>query len=180
MGYWDADWGMVSTHSRPKAAGCALSFIPPRVLVSTHSRPKAAGRHRDSYLMPKPCFNTQPPEGGWEGIKIRAGCFAGFNTQPPEGGWDSSNRSASANGGFNTQPPEGGWLYELEEGDKTLAVSTHSRPKAAGSLSVRHTTRTVVSTHSRPKAAGTVLCGLGSLNERFQHTAARRRLGRII
>ena len=37
---------------------------------------------------------------------------------------------------FNTQPPEGGWILrgvvELETG-----VSTHSRPKAAGSVNAR-------------------------------------------
>ena len=33
------------------------------------------------------CFNTQPPEGGWERLTKRQGKGAGFNTQPPEGGW---------------------------------------------------------------------------------------------
>ena len=34
------------------------------------------------------CFNTQPPEGGWEIIlqSIKT-CYC-FNTQPPEGGWE--------------------------------------------------------------------------------------------
>ncbi|WP_210400195.1 hypothetical protein, partial [Neisseria sp. HMSC056A04] len=31
----------------------------------------------------------------------------------------------------NTQPPEGGW-QEVREARRRLAVSTHSRPKAAG------------------------------------------------
>ena len=35
---------LVSTHSRPKAAGCYPSQFPYHQLVSTHSRPKAAGR----------------------------------------------------------------------------------------------------------------------------------------
>ena len=34
---------MVSTHSRPKAAGIVLLPSPPYITVSTHSRPKAAG-----------------------------------------------------------------------------------------------------------------------------------------
>ena len=34
----------------------------------------------------------------------------------------------------------------------------------------------VVSTHSRPKAAGNERIGFYSWRERFQHTAARRRL----
>ena len=57
---------IVSTHSRPKAAGQGFHKLQVVRLVSTHSRPKAAGR---------PCSNTQDSK-------------AGFNTQPPEGGWD--------------------------------------------------------------------------------------------
>ena len=37
-------WMLVSTHSRPKAAGpYRLAHCPVGKLVSTHSRPKAAG-----------------------------------------------------------------------------------------------------------------------------------------
>ena len=53
---------------------------------------------------------------------------------------------------FNTQPPEGGW------GASSIAPKT-SR----------------VSTHSRPKAAGSVMSYWVSQMS-FQHTAARRRL----
>ena len=55
-------------------------------------------------------------------------------------------------------------------------VSTHSRPKAAGSFGGRYWLPTTVSTHSRPKAAGW-LVKLYILKGLFQHTAARRRLG---
>ena len=80
---------------------------------------------------------------------------------------------------------------------KITAVSTHSRPKAAGSL-IRHVLLVyTVSTHSRPKAAGRVQSGTRKRREvsthsrpkaageseiknykamLFQHTAARRRL----
>ena len=34
-------------------------------LVSTHSRPKAAGETKSSSWYSMTCFNTQPPEGGW-------------------------------------------------------------------------------------------------------------------
>ena len=80
------------------------------------------------------------------------------------------------------------------------AVSTHSRPKAAGTLLQNGQDFQVVSTHSRPKAAGVCVpsrtadhscfntqppeggwsyprrCNAWSLG--FQHTAARRRLGK--
>ena len=35
----------------------------------------------------KLCFNTQPPEGGWEVDTGKVVSWQGFNTQPPEGGW---------------------------------------------------------------------------------------------
>ena len=38
--------------------------------------------------------------------------------------------------GFNTQPPEGGWLGVDKEKLKKALVSTHSRPKAAGPMSL--------------------------------------------
>ena len=39
----DVDKYIVSTHSRPKAAGYKMIFGTKETLVSTHSRPKAAG-----------------------------------------------------------------------------------------------------------------------------------------
>ena len=56
----------VSTHSRPKAAGIFNKKISMKSIVSTHSRPKAAGRVCFSYGRLTHCFNTQPPEGGWD------------------------------------------------------------------------------------------------------------------
>ena len=80
------DGVVVSTHSRPKAAGAKIQQLEVAVKVSTHSRPKAAGstfswfrcstsfqhtaaRRRLAWRSECPgrcgCFNTQPPEGGW-------------------------------------------------------------------------------------------------------------------
>ena len=55
----------VSTHSRPKAAGCDWYKDNPKTYVSTHSRPKAAGGRIYEKANPGQSFNTQPPEGGW-------------------------------------------------------------------------------------------------------------------
>ena len=54
-------------------------------------------------------------------------------------------------------------------------VSTHSRPKAAGKSPFTPFRKYRVSTHSRPKAAGWAT-GFLQLPTLFQHTAARRRL----
>ena len=56
-----------------------------------------------------------------------------------------------------------------------LAVSTHSRPKAAGEASRAGGIGHWVSTHSRPKAAGKDAQEM-IIHREFQHTAARRRL----
>ena len=48
-----------------------------------------------------------------------------------------------------------------------LNVSTHSRPKAAGIFSARFIFRSVVSTHSRPKAAGFLLLLVNKVTDSF-------------
>ena len=42
-----------------------LVFAHGLFLVSTHSRPKAAGHKFQLCMSPMTRFNTQPPEGGW-------------------------------------------------------------------------------------------------------------------
>ena len=53
-----------------------------------------------------------------------------FNTQPPEGGWQAYLSCAYLHTCFNTQPPEGGWST-IAASDVDGTVSTHSRLKAA-------------------------------------------------
>ena len=56
-------------------------------VVSTRSRPKAAGQAIKKHLTVKYSFNTQPPEGGWFLFGFQGQADFCFNTQPPEGGW---------------------------------------------------------------------------------------------
>ena len=56
-----------------------------------------------------------------------------FNTQPPEGGWDRRRKYRLMKISFNTQPPEGGW-ETLQRNMAATEVSTHSRLKAAGTV----------------------------------------------
>ena len=60
---------MVSTHSRPKAAGGVVNWGSFEIAVSTHSRPKAAGEIALPRVFADVGFNTQPPEGGWAARK---------------------------------------------------------------------------------------------------------------
>ena len=101
--------------------------------VSTHSRLKAAGCRKFCFSAIQPCFNTQPPEGGWPNVLGNVGSFF----KPC----------------FNTQPPEGGWAYAWYWG-AAGSVSTHSRLKAAGAIHAAGRAPLDVSTHSRLKAAG--------------------------
>ena len=122
-------------------------------VVSTHSRPKAAGQCAAKVEIASACFNTQPPEGGWVRIWIGLSARLGFNTQPPEGGWIvllvlvfgirvSTHSRPKAAGDF------------VQNRQVQQIVSTHSRPKAAGKHTCLVHICIHVSTHSRPKAAG--------------------------
>ena len=145
----------VSTHSRPKAAG---HFEISHSMLSMFQHTAARRRlGQDSSVCPASlCFNTQPPEGGWQAGRQLCLPLHGFNTQPPEGGWECERLQQQSRRGFNTQPPEGGWLLRVDELCFLAKVSTHSRPKAAGLVSFSSNGYSDVSTHSRPKAAGTI------------------------
>ena len=128
-------------------------------------------------------FNTQPPEGGWLGIRlplislvytfqhtaarrrlvhifIILRDITGFNTQPPEGGWvpylslgivltsfqHTAARRRLAQAGITDNSL---WMFQHTAARRRLErpnhaqgrysqVSTHSRPKAAGSEKCRH------------------------------------------
>ena len=78
--------------------------------VSTHSRPKAAGYISSRERRYKRRFNTQPPEGGW---LIWLGGLAGvFKFQHTAARRRLALRRVFRFqiSSFNTQPPEGGWL----------------------------------------------------------------------
>ena len=144
------------------------------------------------------CFNTQPPEGGWRPevtggtgsivsthsrpkaagrYRRRRSCrLPRFNTQPPEGGWAAKLRQANQFQCFNTQPPEGGWLTIFFIHYICNQVSTHSRPKAAGTpTKARKSAKSFQHTAARRRLDTRQNAFIISVG--FQHTAARRRLG---
>ena len=144
----------VSTHSRPKAAGNSTVQGDYLILVSTHSRPKAAGRFAGFCLCAKQFQHTA--------ARRRLGLLSGFSASVGTFQHTAARRrlgrrllTNSPKTCFNTQPPEGGWVYWTRRAICVI-VSTHSRPKAAGSFNAA-----------------------SSAPIKFQHTAARRRLGNI-
>ena len=167
---------LVSTHSRPKAAGkFRLQFLrvggfqhtaARRRLGLSHSIGRhirlfqhTAARRRLVRRLPNrrrfaPFQHTAARRRLGIGCSPKSSRFC-FNTQPPEGGWPLRQKKTSAICGFNTQPPEGGWFicylicYFSILFQHTAARRRLGRP------------------HIRSHAG-----------RRFQHTAARRRLGR--
>ena len=165
----------VSTHSRPKAAGTMDGYAACEGDVSTHSRPKAAGRYLENQRQKRNGFNTQPPEGGWTTTRQSLLASNKFQHTAARRRLDQQLPADRRDYGFNTQPPEGGWRQQLLL-ENSPAVSTHSRPKAAGLADNAATVIVGVSTHSRPKAAGPTASASAPTLSLFQHTAARRRL----
>ena len=129
-------------------------FPNPERWVSTHSRPKAAGfpylsNNHHNYVS----THSRPKAAGTPCRRKRGRCYVSTHSRPKAAGRQPHI------------PPAFG------------IVSTHSRPKAAGSLDEPADEAVKVSTHSRPKAAGLDRNRQRRLRGRFQHTAARRRLG---
>ena len=100
-----------------------------------------------------------------------------FNTQPPEGGWQCLRQFMIRNVCFNTQPPEGGWVIR-RVGPSATSVSTHSRPKAAGSSTGQYAKRRAAFQHTAARRRLGFDLATNYSPELFQHTAARRRLAR--
>ena len=142
---------MVSTHSRPKAAGAFETLTTAGSEVSTHSRPKAAGETVKAALISGRFQHTAARRR----LAARAGC--------------SGRRWVST----HSRPKAAVLNYYHDNGG--FYVSTHSRPKAADTWLQREDNSLSVSTHSRPKAAGFHINGIIQMIL-FQHTAARRRL----
>ena len=100
--------------------------------VSTHSRPKAAGPDPLVHKSPSNGFNTQPPEGGWPRVVEHAAHFFGFQ-----------HTAARRRLAYTLPLPLMTVLFQHTAARRRLvdalaiynvlkAVSTHSRPKAAG------------------------------------------------
>ena len=145
----------VSTHSRPKAAGLFILYCYFLFIVSTHSRPKAAGIGRGNADRLPRRFNTQPPEGGWPSWVVVVRTQKVFQ-----------HTAARRRLGLNLKPI---WFSEI--------VSTHSRPKAAGSKPRRKPTGKRCFNTQPPEGGWIEQAKQSREKEKFQHTAARRRLG---
>ena len=147
----------VSTHSRPKAAGCRFHQVKLFAVVSTHSRPKAAG----FFIQKRIWFVLFQHTAARRRLATATPCLYTDTTC------------------FNTQPPEGGWVSEANRPRTSSAVSTHSRPKAAGVVRLLPLTSANAFQHTAARRRLVLPSFQAKRRKQFQHTAARRRLGPV-
>ena len=118
-------------------------------------------------------FNTQPPEGGWatNAASDIDGASVSTHSRPKAAG-STTVYVEFPFARFNTQPPEGGWACSKEP-PKTVSVFQHTAARRRlGMLERTAKDRIRVSTHSRPKAAGSIGIAPKNPPTAFQHTAA--------
>ena len=144
----------VSTHSRPKAAGNPCRNVKKHSKVSTHSRPKAAGEWQDSANLSRLLFQHT-----------------------------AARRRLAKRGNLGKM-----WfMFQHTAARRRLGqlvvllcragyVSTHSRPKAAGTNLARWKPSNYGFNTQPPEGGWHPLNGVSGQVFRFQHTAARRRL----
>ena len=125
-----------------------------RIVVSTHSRPKAAGIAKCNGNPLEKGFNTQPPEGGWRQETLMWVISRRFQHTAARRRLVSSPLPLLLDESVSThsRPKAAGAGVRLVQAYQR--VSTHSRPKAAGLMQLFSKHKNAVSTHSRPKAAG--------------------------
>ena len=166
----------VSTHSRPKAAGFAdLTSLGVDIAVSTHSRPKAAGPTRFCRVSTVNGFQHTAARRRLEESALSFDLEAEFQHTAARRRLEIMDDFNTSSFSFNTQPPEGGWIFRQRFRDG-FAVSTHSRPKAAGYVKCSLTFWLVTFQHTAARRRLDPCADFLKFLLMFQHTAARRRL----
>ena len=123
---------VVSTHSRPKAAGAFIYIIRRAVKVSTHSRPKAAGFLSCSFALSYSFQHTAARrrlEDGGIGV-MGLGCVS-THSRPKAAGF-ADPMYVFMDDAFQHTAARRRLACRLPSSRSSQSVSTHSRPKAAG------------------------------------------------
>ena len=151
----------MSFNTQPPEGGWAVFWGSdvPSTSVSTHSRPKAAGRfYERCWLMGSPAaFQHTAARRRLVGFGSYFCLYGLVSTHSrPKAAGIRTCRKGLYTACFNTQPPEGGWL-----------------------LRVRTLFRRMLCFNTQPPEGGwEIRSAYYTYPQWFQHTAARRRLGR--
>ncbi|WP_410000205.1 hypothetical protein [Neisseria sicca] len=100
---------------------------------------------------------------------------SGFNTQPPEGGWNAILIKTASRNTFQHTAARRRLVPSARNWIRHCVFQHTAARRRLGSGGSDLGEQQPVSTHSRPKAAGTIST-LRFASIGFQHTAARRRL----
>ena len=147
--------------------------------VSTHSRPKAAGCTRAASIGRIFRFNTQPPEGGWDCNNFDSLSGGSFNTQPPEGGWPRWSRLRCFLILFQHTAARRR-LAAIVYGVTALVPFQHTAARRRLELFSFLINTGKFSFNTQPPEGGwDCRIWFVASDTWFQHTAARRRLGRV-
>ena len=125
--------------------------------VSTHSRPKAAGAYRVPSIAALRVSTHSRPKAAGSRHEDRGRVLGVSTHSRPKAAGESLEQNRAPNGGFNTQPPEGGWAP-----------------------SQRYTMGGACFNTQPPEGGWGCVRDGGGQGGGFQHTAARRRLARLI
>ena len=106
-------------------------------MVSTHSRPKAAGHRFIKRINQNQCFNSQPPEGGWVNHICYSLLFIVSTHSRPKAAGCTNVKISTFNKVSTHSRPKAAGRHKLHP-LLTFLVSTHSRPKAAGAKCPAH------------------------------------------
>ena len=99
-----------------------------------------------------------------------------FNTQPPEGGWIAkAAKQPKKPTGFNTQPPEGGWVTPTLLWICRICFNTQP-PEGGWAVLILKSARLTKFQHTAARRRLGTTHNSGISSRLFQHTAARRRL----
>ena len=112
--------------------GLYLPLELTRPLVSTHSRPKAAGAFAFTVGKLRQRFNTQPPEGGWVGFNSQAVVITQFQHTAARRRLGLCLSKPSSLCKFQHTAARRRLAVAPVPVVPAPVVSTHSRPKAAG------------------------------------------------
>ena len=123
---------LVSTHSRPKAAGPTSSACFPRPAVSTHSRPKAAGTAEVKETVQETVSTHSRPKAAGAVVAYRCNAFPVSTHSRPKAAGEYLYSRYTITVEFQHTAARRRLVPEPPKPHLSEDVSTHSRPKAAG------------------------------------------------
>ena len=113
--------------------GIPLPFEAEIDIVSTHSRPKAAGLSAGSLPCWQTGFNTQPPEGGWlwKACLLTGLIYVSTHSRPKAAGSNTARDVSRYLVSTHSRPKAAGWEHKFFQSLMRLFQHTAARRRLA-------------------------------------------------